>query len=164
MEVQVGFSTSGDLISRVIRFFTKATVSHTFLVIHSPLLLENMVIEAAWAGFRMTTMSRFKTKNTVVALMEPVVPLDRGLKRAVSWLGESYDYTGLFGMAYVIMLGRWLRRKVKNPGHNPHAVFCSEAVAMVLQESRYPGADELNPSETTPGDLYEFMRSKEKRA
>jgi len=152
----VGFSTSNELVSRLIRFFTKAKVSHTFLVIRAPFLEEDLVIEAAWAGFRATTLRRFKKKNTVVALMKPAVPLDKGLRDALTWLGESYDFGGLFGMAFVL-LGRWLRRKVRNPLHDSRAIFCSEANTLVLQASGYPGADVLDPTETSPADLLEFM-------
>jgi hypothetical protein len=156
----VGFSTSNALVSRLIRYFTKAKVSHTFLVIRSPMLEEDLVIEAGWGGFQATTLRRFKKKNEIVALLKPIVPLDKGLRDSLAWLGESYDFGGLFGMAFVL-LGRWLRRKYANPLHDSRALFCSEANTLVLQASGYPGADGLAPTETSPEDLFLFMKGAE---
>ena len=73
-------------------------------------------------------------------------------KKAALWLGKRYDYVGLVS-AFFVMVARWLRRKIRNPLQDPRGLFCSEAVAHVLQQSRYPGAENLDPSATTPEDL-----------
>ena len=105
MAIKIGFSTSNALVSRLIRWVTRSRVSHTFLLIEDSFFGQDMVMEAASSGFRLIPYSVFQTGNTDVTLITPVVPIDEGVKKAVIWLGEKYNYTGDFGMLFVL-LGR----------------------------------------------------------
>jgi hypothetical protein len=60
-----------------------------------------------------------------------------------------------------MLLSRWLKKKLKNPWNNPHALFCSEFVAQVLRWSYYPGTEYWTPAEMTPRDLYIFILQQE---
>ena len=115
-----------------------------------------MVLEATEGGFRIVPLDKFSQQNFVVAVFVPKHSIEAGLKAAVDWLGEHFDYTGLVGMAFVAM-GRWLRRKWNNPWASSKAMFCSEAVVRVLQASNYPGAEDMAPTGTSPEDLLEFF-------
>jgi hypothetical protein len=161
LTIRVGFSASGALISRIIRFFTHARVSHTFLIVDDP-LLGIVVIEAAWAGYRVTTFKRFQAKNTIVQIVTPTCSLAVGLHDAAEDLGERYDFAGLFGMVFVL-LGRWLHRQWKNPLASPRALFCSEINTIVLQKSGYPDANTLIARDTSPQDLLEFLTKESPR-
>lgn len=156
--IRVGFSTrTKSIFSRLIRWFTGSSVSHAWLVYDDAFFGEDMVIEATEVGFRLIPLANFKAEgNDVVAVVEPKSPLDVGLRAARTWIGESYDFGGLLG-ASVVILGRWLKRKWRNPLDSPRSMFCSEAVVMVLQASSYPGAEKLDPSATTPQDLLNFL-------
>jgi hypothetical protein len=157
MQIKIGFSTSNGWLPRIIRFFTRAKVSHTFILMQDALYGRDMVLEAAWLGFTMRTLDGFiKAGNQVVALIDPKQPIDAGVDQALGWLDTLYDYTGLLGMA-VVEIGRYLKRQWHNPSHGPHALFCSEANTKILQLSGYPGADKLVAEETSPEDLLEFL-------
>jgi hypothetical protein len=158
--IKVGFSNSKTLISRVICWLTNSKVSHTFLILEQPNgwpIKVPIVMEAAWDGFRMISLEQFQKTNNIPYIIEPVVPLDKGVEAAEHWLGEPYAYYTLIGMLWVL-LGRFLRRTWRNPFNNPKSLMCSEAVVVVLQESGYPGADKLDPASVSPGDLLRFFQ------
>lgn len=107
-------------------------------------------------GFHLMTYAVFKQKNQVVAMFELGDLANVGLQTASLKLGHRYDYLGLFGMAWVL-LGRWLKRKWRNPWESSKALTCAEAVVYILQESDYPGARMLDPSSVTPQDILDFI-------
>lgn len=158
MKILVGFSTSDAWYSRIIRKFTRAKCSHTFILLEKALLGEDLVLEEGTFGWSMRSRSDFEQGNTIVELVDPRHPVDLGVRRALAWLGQRYDYSGLLGMFFV-MLARARGWRIKNPLASPHANFCSEMNTRILQWSGYPGAHLLDPSTTTPEDLLEFLSS-----
>jgi len=154
--VKVGFSTSKRLLSRLIRFLTKGKASHTWLYIEDSFLGVDMVLQADTGGFHLGTFAAFERKHHIVQVIRLEHSVEKGLVAATQWLGASYDYTGLFGSA-AVLIGRWLKRKWKNPLNSSKAMFCSEAVVRILQLSDYPGSELLDPSATTPQDLLVFL-------
>lgn len=139
----------------MIRLFTRAKVSHTFLLLEGDATFGDVVIEAAWCGWRLSTRDAITRGTTrIVALLDPPVPLDGALRTALRWLDEPYNYTGLLGMAWV-SVGRWLGKKWRNPLRNSRSMFCSEAVTYVLQAAGW-GSD-WDPQSTSPEDLYEAL-------
>ena len=156
MTTRIGFSTNKtNWISRIIRWFTKGEASHCFLIYYDDEFERDMVMEATEGGFKITPFSKYQTE--VVAVFMPKQSIEIGVKKAVDWLEESYDYTGLFGMIWVCF-GKWLKRKWNNPLHSANTMFCSEAVVKVLQLSNYPRADQFDASSTSPEDLLEFFQ------
>jgi len=157
MAIKIGFSTSGSFVSRAIRWFTRSTVSHAWLLVEDGFFGVSVVMEATNGGFRLVPFEHYVNEHTrLVRLVTPKTSLEEGVKKAALWLGEHYDYGGLFGMA-VVVVGRWLRRRWRNPWESSRAMFCSEAVVYVLQASGYEGADGLVPSTTSPEDLLRFL-------
>jgi hypothetical protein len=159
--VQVGFSyKSGNPLSWLIRKVTGSTCSHAWLLITDPYFGEPVVLQASLEGFTLDSYARFCTKNTVVAVVNPVIPLDAALHTAWPALGTPYDYLGLFGMSWV-MLGRALRRNWKNPLSSSSEMFCSEAVVeQVLAPAGYPGVASLGlPQDINPQALLSFLLS-----
>ncbi len=153
---RIGFSTTNALFSRIIRRLTESKVSHAFLVYWDADFERDMVMEAMGRGFRIVPFDKFQLHNRVVEVFTPRHSIERGLRRAVDWLGTDYDARGLLGMALVV-LARWftLRRR-RNPFGSSRALFCSEAVARACAWSDYPGF-ELDPEATTPQDLFDFF-------
>lgn len=157
--IQIGFSKrSGNVLSWIIRQITNARFSHCWLLIDDPYFGIPIVLQASTEGFTTITYSDFQIKNQVVTLINPKVSLDSGLHTAWSWLGTSYDTFGLIGMSFV-MLGRVLKRRWNNPLASSSGMFCSEAIIKLLQlpNVAYPNADMLNPIDTGPEDLYNFL-------
>jgi len=158
--VKVGFSTSDWWVSRLIRADTHSTVSHTFLLVEGLAApFDQLILEAAWCGWRLSTLDRLCTGSThVVEWATPQLPLDKGLQLAMGWLGEPYNYTGIFGMPWV-ELGKIFGQRWGNPFPGVHHMFCSEAVTYVLQADDYPGAAALDPRAEDPEALRSFCRA-----
>jgi hypothetical protein len=157
-QIKVGFSTrKNNPLSALLRWITHSKASHTWLLISHEFFGLDMVMEATETGFRVIPFDNFKAEgNEVVVVVETGHDLTEGVRYATRWLGESYDFGGLLG-ASVVLLGRWLKHKWRNPINDPHAMFCSEAVCRVLQIAHYPGTDTLEPSEVTPQDLMDLL-------
>jgi hypothetical protein len=158
VRISIGFSTSRAWYSAIIRAFTRAPVSHTFFLLEGALLGETIVLEEGTFGWSTRSREDFERGNVIVELVTPAHPIAFGVRRALAWLGQRYDYAGLFGMFFV-MLARARGWRIKNPLASPHANFCSEMAVRVLQDSGYPGASALDPSTTTPADLLAFLRA-----
>jgi hypothetical protein len=158
MATRIGFSTSKtSWISRIIRWFTSSTVSHTFIVYYDEEWKRDMVMESEGGMGGSVRIVRFNPASTsIVKIVTPKYDIEVGMNKMVDNLGEVYDYTGLFGMAWV-ELGKWLKRKWRNPWHSSKNLFCSELVAQVLRDSGYPGSEQLDPGSTDPEMLLKFF-------
>ena len=156
MIVKVGFSSGNRMLSYLIKWATKSKTSHTFLYLSDSFLGTDMVLQATIGGFNLVTYQKFAKSHNIIKLIDLQYPIDEGLKQASLWLGERYDYTGLFGSAFVL-IGRWFKRKWTNPWNDSNAMFCSEAIVRVLQASNYLGSEKLDPSSVTPQDLLVFL-------
>ena len=158
MSTRIGFSTSKtSWISRIIRWFTRSTASHCFIVYHDAEWTRDRVMESEGGMGGSVRIVKFNPDNpNIVKLVNPKYDIEVGMDKMVDNLGEVYDYGGLFGMAWVI-LGRWLRKKWRNPWNSSKALFCSELVAQVLIDSNYPGSGQFDPASTDPEQLLQFF-------
>jgi hypothetical protein len=150
----VGFSTTNGFFSRLLRWITKAKVSHAFLV--TELHGTDWYIGAEAQGVVMMPMSRYQ-KRSIIKALDPLPELtDEGLVKVMQYLGEGYDYPGLLGGIFPV-IGRWFKQKWKNPWDSSKTVICSELVTLALQEAGIKGADKLDPTAVTPQDLWDFL-------
>ena len=159
MSVKIGFSTNPtNLLSKVIRFFSNSPVSHAFFIADWD--GTEVMVEAHWNGLRVLDFKQWKRDKPtqLVAVIEPRVSLQKGFDSIIPYLGQPYDFGGLFGMAFV-MVGRWLKKKWANPWNSNKALFCSEIVAQVLTWERYPGWTSLPADDITPDDLFDFFKN-----
>jgi len=158
MSTRIGFSTSKtSWVSKIIRWFTNSTVSHTFIVYYDDEWKRDMIMESEGGMGGSVRIVKFNPASTsIVKMFTPKHDIEVGMDKMVEHLGEVYDYEGLFGMAWV-ELGRWLKRKWRNPWHSSKAMFCSEMVAQVLVDSAYPGAESFDPASIDPEMLLEFF-------
>ncbi len=161
MVIRVGFSTRRrNILSWFIRKVTKSPVSHTWLLLEGSFFGHDMVLEAGHQGYMPIPYEVFSRTCDVVAIKTPKYSLEEGVVQQIPEIGSDYDYPGLFG-GFFVMLGRWLRVKVKNPFQSSKALFCSEAIMDGMKRSGYPGTEHLNPSDVTPSDLLKFFQSEE---
>ncbi len=155
LNIRVGFSTSNAWYSTLIRKVTKAKCSHAFLIMS--VLGQDLVFEEGVTGYSTRTLENMeKSGSTIVQVVVPKVDLTVGMTWSLARLGQRYDYAGLFGMAWV-MFWRALKKKVHNPLASNKAMFCSEEVTRVLQESGFPGSEKLDPPTTDPESLRLFL-------
>lgn len=150
--VQLGFSTSPAWYSKVIKDFTKSKVSHTFLIVS--LFGVALVLEEGYHGYSMRLLADFPDK--IVRIVVPKVDLRAAVRESLKDLGQPYGYPKLLGMFFV-MCARRLGHKIRNPARNSRSMICSERNTRILQAAKYPGADKLDPSSTSPEDLLEFL-------
>jgi hypothetical protein len=155
----LGFSTprSFNPVSALVRRFTNSECSHCFFLYWDDDFQCDMVLESHELGFRLITWQRFVKKNRIIALVEPAYNLDPGFLKLGEWVGSAYDFGGLVGQAFV-QLGRWFKRKVRNPFRSSRSMFCSESIARCMMWAGHPDAKTFSPKETTPQDLLTFYR------
>ena len=159
MTTRIGFSTPKHFnpVSWLVRKITGSAASHAFFIFHDKDWDAEMVMEAHELGFRLIPLDHFEKKNDIVATFTPRSSIEEGLKIvALEYLGTMYDYGGLFG-GIITRVGKWLKRKWHNPLESSKAVFCSEAVVIALQKSKYPGSETLEAKDTTPQDLLNYF-------
>lgn len=156
--IYIGFSGSKDWLSNLIRVFTKGKFSHAFLAYDDPVVGCKMVMEAQWDGFHVKKLSKSPSSGGDMLLLQPKHDISNLPKVCSNWLGDPYDYTGFLG-AIPVMISRFFNKKSKNMLSDAKAKFCSEAIALGLQEIKYPGADKLIPDQTTPQDLLNFFEN-----
>ena len=155
MITRIAFSTSKDSwISKIIRWFSNSTVSHCFFVYYDEDWKREMVLEATEGGFRIVPYSFYE--NEVVKIFIPKYSIEEGLKQSIDWLTEGYNYWGLFGMSWV-ELGKWLKKKWKNPLRSSNTMFCSELIARVMMVSSYPGIEDWDIQSIDPEMLMDFF-------
>lgn len=154
--ISIGFSTTRSLVSGVVRWFTKSTVSHSFITFDW--LDQKWVIEAEANGVQIVPMSNFLArKNIIVKTFDMPNLTMNHLKLVLDNAGEAYDYTGLFGAIFTI-IGSWFKMKWHNPWNNAKEAFCSELIAQWLKDLDIPAADSLIPSDMTPMALLTFLQ------
>ena len=159
--IVLGFSTPKiwNPISWLVRKFTKSRASHAWVAYHDPMLGIDVVAEAHEFGFRIIRYDKFIKRNNVVAIFRLNQPPQKVMRKMSEWLGTMYDFAGLIGMGLSI-LGRYFGLKaIKNPFHSADAVFCSESVVRVMKDLDPVRYEKLDPENTTPQDLLDFMIS-----
>lgn len=161
---RIGFSTSKtSWISCIIRWFTRSKVSHCFIVYYDEEWKRDMRMESEGGMGGCVKLSPFNPDSrSIVRMFTPKYSIELGMRRMVDNLGEVYDYVGLLGMAWV-EIGRWLKKRWKNPWASPKRLWCSELIAKVMQDSSYPNAEALvkDPESVDPEQLYEFFLREE---
>lgn len=152
--IQIAFSTQPkNLLSRVIRWFTKSKVSHCFIVFEA--FGHKWILESGIKGVVILPLDKFDGEIRALVDIPELTPEALGNVMEDD-LGRDYDFTGLAGMA-INYIGRWFKAKWKNPLNASRSMFCSEFVVKALAESKFPGADQLDAADTSPQDLLDFL-------
>ena len=152
------FSRQRALLSRLIRWITRSKVSHTGVVYYDETLGHPMVMHAIASGFQVSPLVHFRRDSEIVATYEAKdqPALLKAIQGISLELGDGYDYRGVAGFLWVIMLKRWLHVKRNNPVRDSNRMFCSEAVACILQKMQDSGW-QGDPETTSPEDLLEWV-------
>jgi hypothetical protein len=149
------FSTTGKLLSRIIRRLTRSQVSH--VAIGTSMQGVPVIIEATTFGVRIYPRKRWERGKKIVAEARFYPDLSGSIAHAIEHVGDRYDYTNLIGYL-VVLPARWLGRKIKNPFASPKALVCSELALHLDHEHRIPEWEGLDPETTTPEDLLRLCR------
>lgn len=154
--INICFSTGTGLISRIIRWITRAPVSHCCITFRDETLQKVMVMEASTRGFSLIPWSRWQQENHLVVRYSIARPSElqaAAIRTLAQHLGDQYDYIGVLAF-----LWRRIWASLRNPLASPTRLFCSESVALFLaavdiQTERLADA-------CTPGDIYMLCGTK----
>ncbi len=144
--VNICFSTTNQLLSRVLRWVMSSSVSHALVTYRNPVFDRVMVLEAQGRGFVSIPWRRWRKKNRLVARYSLRLPDEKvmnGLRYLSGRLGDQYDMRALIGFLFRGIIGR-------NFLNSPRKLLCSEAVARFLEVSgvKLPRrAGDINPKE-----------------
>ena len=154
LSINICFSTSNGLVSRVIRWFSRAEVSHALVTFYDETLDKVFVMEAGGRGFILTPWAKWRQSHTLACRYSLCISTrhqEESIRKLAEFLGSQYDYISLLGFVF----RRWVRR-MRNPLDNPNRLICSEAVAVFLRDA---GLDSFSdPATWTPGDLRAHVR------
>ncbi len=159
MKGAIGFSASNSIISKLIRWFRRSRVSHTFIIINRGKRL--LVMEAGARQVHITSFKKHYTRGYVV-LYQPKVSerqIDKAIDILVPKLEVGYGYLQLLGFALVSVL-RWLGWKIKNP--IGWGIICSELVRDYLIALGFDEFKQIDKDTTAPDDLLRIIENSTK--
>lgn len=155
--IRVGFSTTGALLSRIIRWAIRAPVSHCFVTFNSPAVGQVLLIEASRYGLRIVPYRRWRAggEEQHIAIYRIQISedhLQRALTALIDRLGDAYDRLGLVGYFLVMLF-----HLKKNPLDDKEKLVCSEAVGVFLEACGL----KVPPSGiVTPRHLFDLVHEK----
>lgn len=157
-EILLGFSTTGVFLSRLIRWATRAKYSHCWVRHGSTVWGGIWITQADWPVVRTWPWKSATAKWTVKKLYRPRFDIHPALAAVRQDFEDPYDIAGLFGMALVMIVLKWFKRRIKNPLANPSGVFCSEFVAQILVAAKLPGTEAWDTEAITPKEVEAYCR------
>ncbi len=124
-DVRIVFTASQSWFGRLIRWFTKSTVSHVFL--QFPVWGRSCVIESTVGGTRLVLATKARHDVVQEYTFKEQVTKEQ-LLALMQHLGTPYDYAGILVLAWVRIVWNWFRLKVTHPSWSSKALKCSELV------------------------------------
>jgi hypothetical protein len=161
-EIIVGFSRPKawlEPFSWLIRLITWAPMSHAYIKYQDPYTSRWIIYQAS--GLKVNFIGKTSFDNIENVIAEFNLPVSNETKQklvqgAIDTLGVPYGTKQLLGYLYVVFV-RLFGKIVTNPLYDASSFFCSELASDDLEEIGLSG---LDPSVTSPKDLYNFMLSK----
>ncbi len=154
--VYVGFTTSPDIISRLIRAVTHDKVSHVFLAWRDPNFECVMTIGANFNGVTMQPLDMMLEDFPVLWSgprdLWPGILANKGL------INKPYGYAHLLGMFIVEAEEHLLGRISQHNVFTSARVICSEYVCMILRSAGYDVLPGRDPGTIDPGDLEDCVK------
>lgn len=153
----IGFSTTGSVVSGIIRWLTRSKASHSF--IRFQVAGEDVVLHSTSHGVNLDYYPKFAKKNKIICEHKITMTKaneNKAIGYALKQLDRPYDYLAIAGFLWVL-IAKSFGKKVKNPFPNRSAYFCSELTVNALKEAGFKSADKLDPELTSPEDLMEFI-------
>jgi hypothetical protein len=142
---------------------TNSETSHVCLgteIFGEPVLVHSALDGATGHnGVQITPRSKWEEDNVVVAEYDIVPNVAGNMRPMIRLLCERYDKMGLLGYIIVIV-ARWLGKKIMNPLASAGAFVCSRYVIQLDPSGELiPEWRGLDPEKITPHDLLLLCRS-----
>ncbi len=136
MIIKIGFSTTNSWYSKIIRWFMKSNVSHSYIKIYDEFLKTSLVLHADFVGTVIVHSEVFDLTNIVVEEYEiNDSRLDDAIRKNLWHLGKRYDWYDMYQWMLVLMFKRWFVRKVKDPMESPKKLICVDFILYILNAS-----------------------------
>ena len=146
------FHNQKNIFSKIIELFQDSPISHCGI----GLTINGLpyVLHAAFLGVAFAPRDHLLQTHTIVAEFAIVPNVDAELMQAAEkYIGDSYDTFGLIGFLFVL-LGRKIKRTIKNPFASKNALVCSELIVDADIDHLIPEFTGLVPEDTMPIDIY----------
>ncbi len=149
---RVCLSASDTWYGKAIRKLTGSNVNHAFFAYYSDIHVgwqalqidERGVVEVAAESLKHSYIECYEFRE---------FNLTKGIPEVRKMLGASYDFLGIVGILFKLVVWRLLGRRILSPLHKKGDLFCSEFVTTLIQ--RVPGMYGifkcLNPAAVAPG-------------
>ena len=161
MRVAIGFSRTNSIMSRLIRLFTKGSISHVYVRYYDKTFKVPLILHSDWGGVQFDLAEKFDMEN--IAVEEHILDdpkLEEAIRKNLWHLGKGYAYVKLWNWAWIIVLKRWFIRKVKDPVVNPKKLICTDFVLYILKEA---GICDIPIGSMTPVDLRQWFEENHER-
>lgn len=157
MKIAVGFSTTNSFFAKAVRFFTNSTISHTYIRFYDKTLKTYLILHADFGGVQFTLAERFDAENTSMCeyvLHDP--SFDVAIVKNLWHLDKKYHYRKILEWMWLIVLKRWIVRKIKQPfpHRNPKKLICTDFVLYILNAA---GITDIDIGSMTPQDLLKWF-------
>jgi len=139
--VKLAFKKGDGLLSSIIKYLTKSPYSHVELIVGNKWISSS----PEDGGLYIRNLKPLKNNWDYIDITDKVENIDYALSFAYSQIGTKYDYLG------IIRIFTGITKK-------NNKWFCSEIVTVLLQKQQVEEVLFLNPSHTTPGDLYDLFK------
>jgi len=157
MKLAIGFSRTDFLPSKLIRFFIKSPISHTYTRFYDKTLKTYLILHSDFGGIQLDLSEKFDSEN--IATYEYIIDdpkLDDALRKNLWWLGKGYNYKRIFSWMWAIILKRWFVRKIKNPKVSPKSLICVDFILYILRDA---GLCDLEIGLNTPKELLAWFEA-----
>lgn len=158
--MEIVFTTSNGIFARLIKWFTRSSVSHVLLHVYDYFVFEAGGTKVKLRPWSSVTgiVAKFRIKESAVSS----VIIDRCVQEAMLEHGKGYDWFGIVGFAYCILVERLFKKDVKNPFARQSSYWCSELIAFFLNKvNAYKNIGlSLKADDFSPEDLLKLLRSR----
>ena len=160
--IVVGFSRPRgwfEPFSWLIRLVTWAPMSHAYIRYYDEYASRWVIYQAS--GLKVNLIGQLAFDDVEDVIAEFTIPISeitelKIVQGAIDTLGSPYGIGQVFGCLWVLLMKRF-GKNVTNPFYSASSFFCSELTDDDLQEIGLQG---LDPSQSSPKSLYDFMLSK----
>lgn len=150
--VLVAVSASKTIYGKIVRWLMDSCVDHVFFVIESPEWGGWLSTEVNERGMLLVPAEHAIHNCLRVNFFECVESLWDGLRANRLYIGKKYDWLGIFGFVFRIIVWYLSGRRFLRP-----VIFCSDFCMSVLKSSCIKGTELVDSLSVSPKDLYSFL-------
>lgn len=153
--VKIVFTRSNHILARLVRWGTKANVSHVFIEYPSKFWGDRWAIEATTHG-GVRTVPAYKARKNICAEFYCNVDIKPGIITLADYFGNKYDWRGSILLGLFVILWAWFKMKIREPWGTTKNQFCSELVSRCFKNVPLDGTEDWEPELIRPDMIYNY--------